>query len=306
MSTEPVKPRNSLFGPVLLIGLGILFLLSNLGVLNLDFWTILFRFWPVLLIAIGLDILLGRRSGVGALLAIVLLGVVIVGSLGWWEGGWAPARSGETRSISQGLEGAERAEITLAAGVSQLMVSATPATNQLIEGTIVPLRTERIAEDFQKDGAVGKYTLNSEGRFTFPGWGWGNRGQWELRLTQAVPLDLAISTGVGKATLNLERLQLTRLEVNTGVGETTITLPGRGDFRAEIDGGVGQVTILIPDSLGVRMEANAGIGSVDVEGDFTQDEKVYTSANYDRAENRAEVNVSGGVGSITIRQIARE
>jgi hypothetical protein len=217
------------------------------------------------------------------------------------------ASSAESRAISQGLEGAQRAEITLAPGVSQLVVSATPATNQLIEGTVVPLRNEQIEEDFQKEGDVARYILKSEGRgFTLPGWGWGNRGRWDLRLTQNLPLDLAISTGVGEATLDLERLQLTELNVDTGVGETTVTLPGRGDFRAEINGGVGSVTILVPASLGVRIEANAGIGSVDVEGDFTQTDKVYTSANYNRAEHRAEVAVSGGVGSITIRQIERE
>jgi hypothetical protein len=182
-----------------------------------------------------------------------------------------------------------------------------PATNQLIEGAVVPLRNERIEETFQKKGDIAQYTLNSEGRgFPFPGWEWGKRGRWELRLTQNVPLNLMISTGVGEATLDLERLQLTALDVDTGVGETTITLPGQGGFRAEIDGGIGQVTILIPASLGVRIEANAGIGSVDVEGDFTQNDKVYTSANYDRAEDKAEVKVSGGVGSITIRRIERE
>jgi hypothetical protein len=292
---------------VLLIGLGILFLLSNLGVLALDFWSILFRFWPVLLIAVGLDILLGRRSGVGALLALLLLAVVLLGGLAGSAGAWGLASNGETRVISQGLEEARQAEITLASGVSQLVVDSAPTPNQLIEGTVVPLRSERIVEDFQQDGDLAQYTLKSEeSGFTFPGWGWGNRGQWNLRLTQNVPLDLTVSTGVGEATLNLERLQLTALDVDTGVGETTITLPGRGGFRAAIDGGVGGVTILIPASLGVRVEAEAGIGSVDVEGDFTQDDKVYTSANYARAEDKAEVDVSGGVGSITIRQIERE
>jgi hypothetical protein len=99
---EPVKSRNSLFGPVLLIGLGILFLFSNLGVLDLDFWSILFRFWPVLLIAVGLDILLGRRSGVGALLALLLLALVILGGLAGSVGAWRQPVMAKLASSARG------------------------------------------------------------------------------------------------------------------------------------------------------------------------------------------------------------
>ena len=54
--------RGGLIGPVILIGLGSVFLLINLGVLSWSVWTVIFRLWPVLLVAAGLDLLLGRRS----------------------------------------------------------------------------------------------------------------------------------------------------------------------------------------------------------------------------------------------------
>ena len=64
--------RGSLVGPVILLGLGIVFLLNNLGVLEWSVWEVIFRLWPVLLIAAGLDFLIGRRSVWGSLLALVL------------------------------------------------------------------------------------------------------------------------------------------------------------------------------------------------------------------------------------------
>jgi lia operon protein LiaF len=69
---ENARRQGGLFGPVLLIGLGILFLLSNLGLLTLDIGSLIARFWPLILIAIGLDLLLGRRSGLGGLIALGL------------------------------------------------------------------------------------------------------------------------------------------------------------------------------------------------------------------------------------------
>jgi hypothetical protein len=47
---------------VILIGLGVVFLLNNPGILNWSVWDVIFRLWPVLLIAAGLDILIGRRA----------------------------------------------------------------------------------------------------------------------------------------------------------------------------------------------------------------------------------------------------
>jgi len=46
-------------GAIILIGLGVLFLLDELGALNFD-W--IWRFWPVILIALGVRILMQRRQ----------------------------------------------------------------------------------------------------------------------------------------------------------------------------------------------------------------------------------------------------
>jgi hypothetical protein len=51
MDEKRRRTRPSLIWPVILITVGILFLLSNLGVLDINFWE-LWRLWPVLLILI--------------------------------------------------------------------------------------------------------------------------------------------------------------------------------------------------------------------------------------------------------------
>ena len=57
----------SLFWPVVLIGVGVIWLLANLNVIPAGGLWILARFWPLLLVWIGLDILLAtaRRCGSG-------------------------------------------------------------------------------------------------------------------------------------------------------------------------------------------------------------------------------------------------
>ena len=50
----------SIFAPLLLIVLGVLFLLSNLGLLP-HLGPLFARWWPLILIAVGLSMLLRRR-----------------------------------------------------------------------------------------------------------------------------------------------------------------------------------------------------------------------------------------------------
>ncbi len=54
--------RGSLVGPAVLVGLGIILLLNNFGALPWSVWETIFRLWPVLVIGVGLDLLIGRRS----------------------------------------------------------------------------------------------------------------------------------------------------------------------------------------------------------------------------------------------------
>jgi Cell wall-active antibiotics response 4TMS YvqF/Domain of unknown function (DUF5668) len=299
--------RKSLFGPTLLIGLGLLLLFNNLGWLQVDVWAMVARFWPLLLIAAGLDLLLGRRGFVGGLLALVLIGAVVLGALNFGSVESVASDQANAQTIAQSLEGASRAVIRIEAGVSQLQVSGSPTTAELIAGTVIPHRNERISTDFTLEGETAYYTLKSQGTGIFwPNFGRSAAGLWELRVQPEIPLALHVSTGVGNAKLDLDRLHLTALEVNTGVGQTLITLPGHGNFTAQIDGGVGQVLVLIPADMAARISADAGIGSVQVEGEYQQNEHLYISPDYESADERIDLTVNGGIGAITVRQIQEE
>jgi hypothetical protein len=54
------RDPNRFVGGLVLLGLGVLFLLSNFGYFSWDLWG---RWWPLVLIALGLIILLRRREG---------------------------------------------------------------------------------------------------------------------------------------------------------------------------------------------------------------------------------------------------
>lgn len=70
-----------MLGPLLLITFGLLLLLSSLGLLPEGFWRMLWRFWPVILIILGLNVLAGQSESRTVYILLALLGIAIIGGV---------------------------------------------------------------------------------------------------------------------------------------------------------------------------------------------------------------------------------
>jgi len=55
------KHGDGLFGGLFLVFLGVVFLLTNLGLVPSSVWAELWKFWPVLVILLGMRLLVGRN-----------------------------------------------------------------------------------------------------------------------------------------------------------------------------------------------------------------------------------------------------
>ena len=53
--------KSHIIGPLILIALGILFLLKNLGLADLDLGRLLSIWWPAILIVVGISLLIKRN-----------------------------------------------------------------------------------------------------------------------------------------------------------------------------------------------------------------------------------------------------
>jgi hypothetical protein len=295
--------RGGLAGPAILVTLGIVLLLNNLGYLSWGVWEALAHLWPVLLIAIGLDLIIGRRSMLGSAL-VGLLVLIAFGIAIWWTGFWLPTGMAVTsETISQPLGAAQRGDIEIGMGAGRLHVGALSESDNLIEGTIARSSGEQVLRDFAISGDVATFKLRSESAWAFPfRERRGERVEWNLLLSRDIPLRLQIDTGAGQATLELARLQVVNLDVNTGVGQTTLTLPQQGQIQARVNGGIGETIVIIPAGMAARIQATAGLGQVHVVGNYQRDGKVSVSPGYQSAANRVDLVVNGGIGSITIQQ----
>jgi hypothetical protein len=288
-------------GPILLIGAGVLFLLNNLGIVDWGVWNDLWRLWPLILIAIGLDLLIGRRN---PLISLVIILVVIGAGAAFLAstGGLRGAGNVATSEVSVPLSGATRAEVDLNFGFGTLRVDGNGQTGQLATGT-VGFWQNRGTPRQDVDMSGGRIRLSLEQRsqgFTLFGGPPGDVN-WDLHLSPDVPMELKANLGAGNSVLDLTQLNVTNLDVNSGAGNTTVRLPeSAGALSANIDGGVGNITLGIPDGVQARIGVNSGLGNVDVDNRFTKDGDAYVTSGYNAASERVDIDLKVGVGNVEI------
>jgi len=299
---EQKRRKVSLVGPVILIGLGVIFLLNNMGVLAWSVWEVIFRLWPILLVAAGLEIILSRLSAWGSLLALVLTVAIFAGALWLIEPDIGTAQVVAGEEVRQALGEATQARVVIEPGVGALYIEALPESANLVEGTIRVGRGLRVKRHFAVTGETATFILQTEGTTFGPFTGWADRWNWELGLAPEVPLELEIGLGVGLADVDLTGLTVDDLEVSMGVGRTTVTLPEEGRFYAKIEGAIGETVVVIPAGMAARIRVDTGLAVSDLPDSYQQRGDIYTSPDYDSADDRVDLEVDQAIGRVTVRQ----
>ena len=340
-SVEPVTRwrrydrRPSLFGPLLLIGAGLVLLLNQFGYLPVDPWVLLWRFWPLILILVGLDLLLGRRSFVGSILG-TLLPLLLVGGLiavlffgrdpsGWFS--WTGDSELRRETIEYPLGEIQEADLTLNMGSWHTSVDALDDSPNLIQGEIDTYGDLRFHVDEAGDRAEVTLSVDNSGVTGLFGWVGREAERWEIDLSPNLPLDLELDCGSGSGEFDLSGLQVRDLlldggsgsfeltlpaewgmevELDVGSGSMELILPDRGEATVIIDGGTGSIQIELPARMAARVEIDSGTGSFRpgerlklVQGE-RDGEGVWETEGFQTAENRIELKIDQGSGSIKV------
>ncbi len=315
---KPQRHPPSLFWPIVFIGAGVALLLSNLGYLPWASWNILWRLWPLLLIALGIDLLIGRRSVVGAIISAVLILALVGGAIALAF--YTPsipqlaelAQSPEWRTahVEQSLEGVERASVTIDTGSVPCLLSKLSDSLNLIEGDI----TYRGTLVFDAPVRGGRADVRLDSYFTGPWWGWAPgfednpRAVWGVKLSPKIPLDLNFDTGSGRCYFDLSGLQVNSLIVDSGSGAVDLILPSDTSFEARIDAGSGRFAITLPAGVGARVALDSGSGAFRPDERFEMvsgergDDSVWETENLSTAETTIELEIDQGSGALVIEK----
>jgi len=303
------RGRPGLIGPLILITIGALLLLNQAGTLPWRIWGILWRFWPVILILIGLDILVkGSRSLVvyviGLLIAVVVLGGVIGYTVYQGRQDASAWQAVSTDTFREGRQDADRGDIRLRFGAGTLAVGALSDSPNLVEGKVEygKYSTKALASFRVKNGRAS-FSLEAQSPSlpgSIPDLNIGDR--WDLGFTRRIPLDVSVDAGVGKVEVDLSDLKVSGFSLKTGVGEATVTLPAAsGKTSASVEMGIGNITVRVPHGVAAEIDVSRALCTVRIDERFVRDGDVYVSPDYRTAKNKVELQISCAIGNITVR-----
>lgn len=301
--------RQGVAAPTIFIAIGTVILLDNLNFVNWDIWRVILNLWPVLIVAIGLDLLIARRSTWGAILSLILIAFLLGGSLWIMASGSMAVSPAQSEKVEQTLNGAEKAAVEINPAVADLhvqamAVSGTQASPDLLaKGSVQMGGIGSLQQEYNIAGDTGYFTLSWEGESFARPFLRNSDWVWDLSLNTDVPLELAVSMGAGSIDLDLSGIQISDLEVNAGVGRTVVVLPGgEGTLTARIQGAVGEMILIVPEQKAVQVTYNTGLAAISVPEGFVKDGEGYT---YNPAGvNSPEwvyLNVDQAIGRISIQ-----
>jgi hypothetical protein len=272
----PRRSGRGVTGAVILIALGAAFLMANMGIIAFN-WASLLRFWPVLLILFGLDLILGRRSAFGSLLLAVLSLAIVVGVI--WVAGtqetaptsmrWMPMfRAGPVEpfsaEIAVPLQQVDELEVTLGLTMMSLEVDALSDDGYAAYGDYTTDARIEPEINYETHNGRGELSIIQPDLRTPMRWMGTIDHRMTLGLPTGVPIALEVDADLGKVDLNLEDLDVYSLTVNASTGAVIVVLPDEGRLdEVDISADLGKVTLEAPDGASLdidtlHIEASSG------------------------------------------------
>jgi hypothetical protein len=314
MAQESAPRRVSLFGPIILIAIGGIFLYANWHP-EFDAWPFFRDYWPLILIFVGLGKIFDswqRRNhpesqvstSVGGTIAAIALVIVLVVLLSHgrrfnrWGHGTVYAMQHQSHTVD--LQNAKTVRATLEMGAGELNLSG--GSSHLLESDFEYRSSSGSPRvDYSVSGTVGDLRISQDDSESHIHTTTDNH--WTLHFANDIPLEIKIDMGAGRGNLRLRDIDVTRLNLDMGAGQVDVDLTGdrKSDLTADIEGGVGQANIRLPKNVGVIVNASGGLGTISAHG-LKHDGDEFTNELYGKSPVTVHVKVSGGVGTITLTQ----
>lgn len=293
--------REGFVGSMLWIGLGMIFLLGNFGYIDFGSWELVLRLWPVLLIAFGLDLVIGHRSVWSALIG-VLLGLALIAGI-VWLGVIGPGMNMAltTDPLAQKALGAERAAVTLRATMGEIRIAPGAAGDYLLEGVVGGAVSQSEEAQYTVAGKEGDFKLENREPSQPFALASGRRNLWDLKLNPKIPLtSLTTELVVGEQRLDLSGMKVGELSAETVLGKTTLTLPEACGMDAQVSLVIGELVVRVPAGTNLRIETDTGlVVSSFPEGFQRQDDFIF-SPNAEMVSCLTRLKVEQPIGNLRV------
>jgi hypothetical protein len=312
--------RRLLYVGVFFIATGAILLVAQSGVVDGEDIAAALRYWPFLVIALGIGLLmrLTRFAVAGGVLAAAVAGLFLGGMIASAPDAVAhtglecnDVRPASLASQQGTFAGSASVDLRLACG--EVTVTTGTGDDWRLEagnGTgneaAVEASADRlsIASDvaerprgFVRGSDVWRLTIPDASTIDLQASIDAGRGRFDL--VRARLGDVRLDVNAGEARIDLTGATLNGLSVQVNGGAAWVTLPATQDLEAELVVNAGALQICTPSDLGLRI-SHEGMLTVTTYAGLVRSGGTWQSPGYAAATHHADVTVTANVGSVDV------
>ena len=303
----------------ILLIVGVVLLLNTTGAVGWGVWWSLLRFWPLILIAVGLNIILAPRFPLLATLAVALTLAAGIGLAYLFDNtseiySYQPGSEFLHSSPLDEIEALEMnidfAAVSLAIGSDMsgfqnelFVVRSTGIDANVREarnGSVSEATLSANAADALQNSDEDGWNINIDPLDIMFGLGGAN---WKVEISPDVVFRLDIDGGASELDLDLRDVNLQTLNLDIGAADLELVVPANaGRTRVYISAGASNIDIQIPQGVASYIYTDAVVSSINVDTDrFPARDGAYVSPDYDASENKLFIDIDAGVSRISIK-----
>lgn len=309
-----------LFWGILLVIIGVLFILKNMGLIFFDWWTV-FRLWPLILILWGISLIpIKDYFKLGLSILAIALTFLVVSKFdkrerpfhNWnknhqsWKFNSDDSEdfdndttySGNVQELFQSYDSTVKyASLSLEAAAGDFRIADSTLTDKLLI--------------FRKKGNIGDYSMTSsdepdkrnvslkieESDVQFK-----NEGNMVQMYLNPEPLwDFNFDIGAANINFDLSGFKVENVDVDGGASAIYLKLGDKTPYsHVKIDAGAASIDINVPESSGVEVRTETVLTSRNFQGFKKVSAGHFKTDNYVSATSKILIEVDAGVSSLNI------
>ena len=291
---------------VILISAGLVFLLNNLGYVPWDVWFRILSLWPVILIAVGIELIF-RKTHLSFLtiLSPLLFMAAILGPTYFQNVELTRVyRATETYQYAEDLD----TSVTKVTAMIQLRagnLKVSSETERLVSADLEYWKREPITTS-EYSGFDSSATVEIRDKERgWKGWSWRAWGakDWDIKLTDQIPINLRIYAKATDGELDLSDLRVKNLNLETKAGNFDIKL---GDLVDQVNGTIesdaSRLHLLIPEDVGLKIENHSRLTSTSFSGlSILKYDNIYETSNFEQAPRKITLSLEGSVTRLVVK-----
>lgn len=285
--------KNKVFGGLVLIVLGILLLLINLGYLGFDIFFSIFELWPLILIAIGVNIIFKNNQTVSYITWGLVILIIIIHTI-YTQGASNSNIDSRDNIVIEKHAKTKYGEFDLEIGATEIRLDSTD--QNLLSVDIIGRQLD-YKDDYKNNYEtaiidVETRMLRSIRRQNF-------NSIYNFYLNEDVIWDLNFDVGAIAGEIDLEDIPVKYIDLNTGAADLTFILGDKHDLDFDIDTGASDLSFIFPEDAGLKIKMDIALSDTNISDlDLIHRGDYYISQDYDNANVVINLDIDMGLGNI--------